>query len=165
MALHDDLLAQADALAHAEIGKPKQASLRRAVSAAYYAVFHLLVDQSSRFLIAGKRDALRQQLARCYDHGQMRKAAQVFAAPSATSPWRSILSSPPSAPLVDVASAFIGLQEARHDADYDLSRTFARTEAEALIARTHTAFKSWEAIAGTDEANAFLVALLVRGRT
>ena len=47
----DDLLDQADHLAAVESGRPKQASLRRAVSAAYYALFHLLAGEASeRFL-------------------------------------------------------------------------------------------------------------------
>lgn len=43
-----NLLAQAKLLATKEQSRPKQASLRRSVSAAYYALFHLLVDASAR---------------------------------------------------------------------------------------------------------------------
>lgn len=67
MALPTDLLAQARLLATREPKRPKQASLRRAISNAYYALFHLLVDQSCRFLVSGasaSRRALREQLAR-----------------------------------------------------------------------------------------------------
>ncbi len=165
MALHDDLLAQADRLAHAEKKRPKQASLRRAVSAAYYALFHYLIDESTRFLISGKqRETLRRQLARGYDHGQMKKAARAFVAPSGSGPWRAVLGAPPSAPLVDVAAAFIALQEGRHEADYDLARVFTRVEATALVGRARAAFAAWATVAGTGEAEAFLVALLVRAR-
>ena len=45
-AYHDDLLAQALSLVHKEPRNPKQASLRRAVSAAYYALFHLLISEA-----------------------------------------------------------------------------------------------------------------------
>lgn len=65
---------------------------------------------------------------------------------------------------MDVASAFALLQEARHEADYDLARVFTRVEVEALVARAGAAFKSWAAVTGTEEGDAFLVALLVRGR-
>ncbi len=44
MAFHDDLLEQANHLARRERGRPRQASLRRAVSSAYYALFHLLIE-------------------------------------------------------------------------------------------------------------------------
>ena len=167
MALHDDLLAQADLLAHADKKKPKQANLRRAVSASYYGLFHLLVDESTRFLISGKhREAMRHQLARSFDHAHMKKTAQAFVAPSpGGNAWRTVLRAAPSAALVDLASAFIVLQEARHEADYDLARVFTRVGVEALVARAQTAFKSWASVTGQEEGDAFLVALLVRGRT
>ncbi len=50
MSLHDDLLEQAKHLANREPRRPKQASLRRAISAAYYALFHLLVDEATKLL-------------------------------------------------------------------------------------------------------------------
>lgn len=169
MSLHDDLLGQADLLAYTDKNKPKQANLRRAVSAAYYALFHLLVDHGSRFLVSGaspQREALRHQLARSFDHGQMRKASQAFAAPRpGDNPWRKALGTAPSTALVDVASAFIDLQEARHEADYDLARAFSRGEVAALVVQAQTAFTNWNSVAGTPEGDAFLVALLVRGRT
>jgi len=60
MSLPHDLLAQARLLATKEPRRPKDASLRRAVSTAYYALFHLLTDEASRFLISGSsRDPLR----------------------------------------------------------------------------------------------------------
>lgn len=46
MAFADDLLEQAYHLANLDSGEPKQASLRRAVSTAYYALFHLLIDET-----------------------------------------------------------------------------------------------------------------------
>ena len=46
MSLQQDLLRQARHLATKEPRRPSQASLRRAVSAAYYALFHLLVDEA-----------------------------------------------------------------------------------------------------------------------
>jgi len=165
MALHDDLLDQADLLAHHDPVKPKQASLRRATSAAYYALFHLLIDASTRFMVTSQREELRKQLTRSYDHGHMEKAARAFAAPAANNPWRALLAQPPSAALVDVASTFIMLQEQRHEADYDLSRPFTRSATKASIARARTAFASWNSIAGTEEGDIFVVALLIRART
>lgn len=46
MSFADDLLTQAYHLANKERKNPKQASLRRAVSTAYYALFHLLIDEA-----------------------------------------------------------------------------------------------------------------------
>ncbi|MGA8172582.1 MAG: hypothetical protein WB816_17365 [Methylocystis sp.] len=47
----DDLLALADDLAQRDSGRPKQASLRRAVATAYYAVFHALAKMRADRLI------------------------------------------------------------------------------------------------------------------
>jgi uncharacterized protein (UPF0332 family) len=46
MAYHDDLLQQALQPVHKEPRNPKQASLRRGVSTAYYALFHLLISEA-----------------------------------------------------------------------------------------------------------------------
>jgi hypothetical protein len=69
MAFAADLLEQAYHLANLESGEPKQASLRRAVSTAYYALFHLLIDEA-----VGNWGVARQRsiLARTFDHGKMK---------------------------------------------------------------------------------------------
>lgn len=48
MPFPEDLLQQAYDLASKEPENPKQTSLRRAVSTAYYALFHLLIDEGCR---------------------------------------------------------------------------------------------------------------------
>src|SRR5947209_5185965 len=73
MAFADDLLEQAYHLANMDIGRPKQASLRRAVSTAYYALFHLLIDEA-----VGNWSVIRQRsiLARMFDHGKMKRICE-----------------------------------------------------------------------------------------
>ena len=63
-----DLLEQSRHLANRERKKPKQASLRRAVSTAYYALFHLLASEAAK---NWKRPAERNTVARMFDHGPM----------------------------------------------------------------------------------------------
>jgi uncharacterized protein (UPF0332 family) len=46
MSLAIDLLNQAKELSLLDSKKPKQANLRRSVSTAYYALFHLLIDEA-----------------------------------------------------------------------------------------------------------------------
>lgn len=78
MSLHRDLLNQARQLATHEPRRPKQASLRRAVSAAYYALFHLLVDSASRVVVSGQgQEVLRQQVGRALGHTDMKKHAKL----------------------------------------------------------------------------------------
>ena len=69
MSFPDDLLEQAYHLAHREPKHPKQASLRRAVSTAYYSVFHLLIDEAvSKWAVERQRHIL----ARTFEHGKMK---------------------------------------------------------------------------------------------
>jgi len=76
MGFHHDLIDQAEHLAGKEPRKPKQASLRRAVSAAYYALFHLLVDEAVAGLARGPGAGdLRDLLRRAFDHGEMRSVS------------------------------------------------------------------------------------------
>lgn len=69
MAFAEDLLEQAYHRANLESGDPKQASLRWAVSTAYYALFHLPIDEA-----VGNWGVARQRsiLARTFDHGKMK---------------------------------------------------------------------------------------------
>jgi hypothetical protein len=73
MPFAEDLLEQAYHLARRERTKLKQASLRRAVSTAYYALFHLLIRDA---VLNWKRNDQRAALARAFDHGPMKKASQ-----------------------------------------------------------------------------------------
>ena len=171
MSLSADLLSQADTLARNEPKRPRQASLRRAVSAAYYAVFHMLIDDATRSLCQGRdNDPLRSVLARAFDHSVMKKAAQSFADANLARPWKGIIETP-SPELQKVAAVFIELQNARHQADYDLSLTFARSEVIELVGRAREAADDWRALRRSDAARGFtleartiLLALLAHGQ-
>lgn len=169
MSLHRDLLSQARQLATHEPRRPRQASLRRAVSAAYYALFHLLVDAASREVVAGQgRDVLRQRVARALGHAEMKKACQVLLKwnPGAPpDPLGQLIPGPPDPRLVTVADAFVELQQARHEADYDLSRRFSRTDALALVGVADAAFSAFDALKKADQnRRVFLMHLVFHGR-
>jgi uncharacterized protein (UPF0332 family) len=142
-----DLLAQARDLATRDPLKPKQASLRRAVSTAYYALFHLLVTAASQSLGRGSAP-LSRLLARAFDHSEMEKACGTFAAggamPQAVTGAYGPIVVPPE--LRRVAQAFRDLQEARHDADYGTDRVWTKTEAITEVERAEQAFQDWSAI-------------------
>src|SRR3954454_8553437 len=69
MSFPDDLLEQANHLAQRETGDPVQASLRRAVSTAYYALFHLLIDEA---VTKWSVERQRSRLARTFEHSAMK---------------------------------------------------------------------------------------------
>lgn len=60
--------------------KPKQANLRRAVSSAYYGLFHYLVAKATQAAIGTAPDLLpfRQATARAFVHGTMKEACRAF---------------------------------------------------------------------------------------
>ena len=113
MSLHDDLLEQAQHLATRDRTRPKQASLRRAVSTGYYALFHRIIAEAT---FNWKRAAYRDALARVFEHGRMKSACTRQAASSRRTADAAKIS------LGVVAEAFVKAQQKRHLADYDHSK-------------------------------------------
>lgn len=72
MAYHDDLLTLARELVN-KGPSATQADLRRAVSTAYYAIFHLLVSEAT---LNWSRDSSRNALGRMFDHGLMKRVSE-----------------------------------------------------------------------------------------
>lgn len=164
MSFHTDLLTQARSLVTREPRRPRQASLRRAVSSAYYALFHLLVHEASRF-VTGPNAELRHLVGRAFVHGEMNKASKSFSGGSlprkydAVSKGRAV-----PAQLRDVAQAFVDLQQARHDADYNLAMSLTRSEARDLVDRTEQAFQDWHSVREHELARLYLMCLLLHDR-
>ena len=173
MSLHDDLLEQAFHLIQREPRKPRQASLRRAVSAAYYALFHLLTAEGAKRLSPARPKGLRPLLQRAYNHGDMRNVCVSLASGQRSflksgSPGQNaasthqLLSFPLDAALFDVIEAFLFLQAARNDADYNLNTQLNRTDARRHVRAAREAFAAWSAIRDTPNATVFLSALLLQ---
>lgn len=163
MSLHDDLLRQAGQLARSEPRRPKQASLRRAVSTAYYALFHLLINEGATVMSPMNEVQLRVIVARAYQHGAM-KAVASDVLKGKFSKGYSDLGLSPSPELRSVARTFYGLQEKRHEADYDIGASFTRDEVLKLVTQSEQAFKDWRHVRGTKEAMVFLQSMLLKGR-
>jgi hypothetical protein len=76
VSLHADLIAQARHLCQREPRRPKQASLRRAISTAYYGLFHGLVAAAGACFLSHRHRALRPVLTRAFEHRKMAEACQ-----------------------------------------------------------------------------------------
>lgn len=159
MAYHDDLLRQAIQLVHKEPRNPRQASLRRAVSTAYYALFHLLISEA---VANWNRASLRAALGRAFDHGIM-KAASNRIQDTRQFPFTGKAPRVVAA-LRDVAKAFAQLQEKRHTADYDNTTFWTRTEALVQVKSAERVFDTWKSIRNEQIAQAYLVSLVVKKR-
>lgn len=169
--LYRQYLRQARRLASLDPRRPQQGNLRRAVSTAYYALFHFLVDQSSRFLVGSTnhREALRRVAARAFQHGEMADAAKSFRSGTLPPPVTRIAGVVSvSSQLRDVTRVFVLAQEQRPLADCDLAETFLRSDVTALIGRIEKVIENWDGIRSDPATRLFLLGLLtwnrVRGR-
>lgn len=128
-------------------GRPRQASLRRATSTAYYAVFHFLVREAAGSLI-GQHPDLRGAAMRWFTHARMAEACGLFSAPAVQGRLvipQQLKAIPVSQPLQDVARSFRALQQARHEADYDAtSRRFTRQRVRQLVEQAEQLFVDWQ---------------------
>ncbi|KAA5601848.1 hypothetical protein [Blastochloris sulfoviridis] len=105
----DELLVLADHLARLEKGRPKKTSLRRAVSTAYYAVFHQMAYLCANELVGWNNPwSMVSPVYRALNHAMPRK---LFA--------KDRNGSLLGVEIRDILGAFTKLQEARHTADYD----------------------------------------------
>lgn len=159
MAFPDDLLEQAQHLANRERKRPRQASLRRAVSTAYYAIFHLLINEAvSKWKIGTQR----AQLARTFEHARMYSASDRI---RNTGPKYFRDQNPETvSQLKLIATAFAELYEYRQTADYDNTTQWARTDVLEIIETVRNAFKSVDATRNQRIANDYLLSLFVKER-
>ena len=124
--------------------------MRRAVSAAYYALFHLLTSEA-----AGNWKNINQQVrfARMFDHGKMKSASSKISN-------RKALPDPALVTIFDnlklVADNFVTLQQQRHSADYDNSKIWSRTQVFEAIIQAQDAMKAWMIIRSDGMAQDFL---------
>jgi uncharacterized protein (UPF0332 family) len=163
VSLHNDLLEQALHLAWREPKKPRQASLRRAVSTAYYALFQMLLSEGTLRLIPNKPASLRARVRRAFAHGEMKTVCEMFAK-GPNKAVTDLLMGPIEPELREIASTFIDLHEARHKADYDLTEIFDRSRVVAYIDRVEDAMTKWKTVKKNPNANVFLASLLFHSR-
>lgn len=101
-------------------GKPRQSDLKKALSTAYYAMFHALCWNCADCFIGKNRRARNQdawqQAYRAVEHGEARKRCS-----------RMEIRNFPEA-IQSFADSFVFLQEKRHMADYDPMSRFTRHE-------------------------------------
>jgi hypothetical protein len=146
--MHDDLLDIASQLAQLEKGKPRQTSLRRAVSSAYYALFHALAGLCADKLVGfSKPWDVYVPIYRSLDHG---RAKDVF----------KRISSHRGPGVAIIGQTFILLQERRHTADYDpFPFPFGRAETLDLIDQSRQAIVQISKLA--DEDRVFVATQLI----
>jgi uncharacterized protein (UPF0332 family) len=153
MAFAEDLLKQAFLLLNKEPKNPTQASLRRSVSTAYYALFHLLIQEASA---NWRRADTRDYLARAFEHRTMKQACTW----AENGTYGQTVSPLVVAKLRSVAKTFRELQQQRHLADYSNATSWDRIKASAKVNQAKAAFNDWKSIRNEFVAQRYLVSLL-----
>jgi uncharacterized protein (UPF0332 family) len=159
VAYHDELLHQAKELVHKDPSNPTQADLRRSVSSAYYALFHLLIFEAC---LNWSNDVSRPGLARMFDHGVMKKVSRKVT-DAGRMPYVG------DDPVVvdklrTFAGLFVQLQEQRHEADYNVKDEWTLTQSLKEMLAANRAFVIWQEIRTEKIAQDYLVSLLIRPR-
>lgn len=134
-------------------GRPRQAMLKRAISTAYYALFHALCHSNANTLF-GRAAGPPYRLAwvRRYRAIEHRSASQRMNQQVGN---MSVVSR-------NFGAAFIFLQEQRHRADYDPEARFQRSEVISLISRAETAIQTF--LAAASERRTLAAIVLLRDR-
>ena len=130
--LDKDLLETARQLLGAgqQRGRPRQTNLRRAISTAYYAVFHALCRMCADAFVGTKQGTHQawRQVYRGLEHGSTKgKCAHGY--------FKNNF--PKGA--IKFCFIFTHLQEKRHEADYDPFARFLRSDVEEAITLAETA--------------------------
>lgn len=165
MAYADDLLEQARSLASADPHRPKQANVRRAVSAAYYALFHEVAERAVASVLSGAEATGRigARMRRTVQHSTALRAAKWFTGggpmPAAIQRMRSALAV--DRDLVHVCQVFAELQEERHRADYELASPFSRAEANRRILDAESAISRLRGLQPRGDTLIFLLGCLL----
>ena len=160
MSLAGELLDQAEMLVKREPKNPKQASLRRAVSAAYYAIFHLLAEAAAKQFaeLCGRADAgTVSRISRSFAHAEIKKVSDKFAnseLPAALQSAANAYQSPNDLALV--AEVFGLLYQARMEADYNTGEPASRPETQMQIEKAKEAFAAWERVKDSADARTYL---------
>ena len=167
--MHDDLLTQAILLAKQDINKPRQVSLRRAVSTVYYAVFHFLIDEACRHIMGTQHgeQGYRNVLGRAFSHATMKDACSSFLGGSLPKVISKGLPKTATGQYVilteikNMARVFVDLQEKRHLADYDRTERFTRAGVRQLIEDAQEQILNFQSVPLTSNEKRFFLACLL----
>lgn len=150
--LHNELLAQAKRLLAVAEDHPSDADLRRAISSAYYALFHAIGFHVSNEIVgtAPEDEQLRSLVRRSLKHTDMREALKGFASGNLKSLYKDVVGEHTNPDLKQVANAFTTLQQDRNKADYNISWDFTIKTAEVSISDAENSIRLLEDAMASD---------------
>lgn len=159
----DHLFEQAEALISPGTGRPRQVDVRRAVSAAYYALFHAIITAATdQFIGVTNRDESRYGLVyRSVGHGWLRDLCEEIQKQTLHSKFRRYEPSGSASVSTSLTlrAAVVEPQEKRYAADYDVMVRMNRLDATIAIAQARAALGRFDTASQTERL-AFLSLLL-----
>jgi hypothetical protein len=141
------------------------AQLRRAVSTAYYAVFHAIMRRAAeRFMGAGHARAAGYRLIyRSFEHGRVGQICLELSSASLSAAMKRDLARPfISTAMQEFARSFPEIQGRRHAADYDPTIMFDRASVLGLIDTAEAAILAFDAADPAEQAD--ILALMMTRR-
>lgn len=124
-------------------GAPVEGDLRRAVSTAYYAVFHLLINGAMDNIVIDP--VFRTRVGRAIQHGSSKSLCEQYRSQKSLLPQ-----------LQNIVNTFISLQQSREEADYDGGVTLTYADANKSVQSTEQAFTDWISIQSDSSVLKFL---------
>ena len=132
-------------------GRPRETDLRRAVSTAYYALFHCLATCCADMLVGGpgsnRNIAAWNRMYRSLEHGTVSRRCR-----------RQGIANFPEA-IQDFADLFVEMQDHRHTADYAPDAKFRKSDIIRDIARVEDVITAFANVSLADR-RAFAVHVL-----
>jgi len=159
----DHLFDQAEKLGAQSLpGQPRQVDLRRAISSAYYGIFHFLMA-----LLADEFVGVRQRASSWYalvyrsvDHRTLKEICSDVAKQTPPQKYAPYVPVAGFGPDIQVfAASSLDLQEKRHRADYNPQPRFHTSDVELAILTARSAIRHFKK-ASPERQKAFLTLLL-----
>jgi hypothetical protein len=144
-------------------GRPRAVLLRRAISNAYYALFHHVNQTAAAHLLPNGTRQEQLALTRSFNHQSTKEICEWVAGRRGNPPrhCKDMIRTLQSSSIVGVADAFCDLQEARHRADYDHLAPFSKATALLHLADAQRAIQLLGS-APDEERDAFLSLIALR---
>lgn len=155
------------------VKNPNQAQIRRAISTAYYALYHFLINEGVNIMFPSFNNDLKLQITRSFTHSGLltgcnkfnevkkkddknKKLADDIYIPTDPFIYNLIEPKELKSELIKITQTFRDMQKLRHEADYNSLHKFIKEEALSSIYEIETCFKNWDIIKNDHNTHVFI---------
>lgn len=146
-------------------GRPHSVKLRRAVSTAYYALYHSICRQAAAHLLPNGSLEDQLRIARSFGHRDVKSVCEWIAGrrdPNDT--LTALIDRLKNTDISDVATTLFDLQESRHDADYNHLEPFSQQVTASIVSEAEAAIRVLEGAPESDR-EVFFALVTIRSRS